>query len=460
MANGAFAHPGHAVQGDVVSIAKVRIGADRAELLRLKNEGYDVAGVNLGNGTADVITHNQDESAALAFNGYKLLSAKRVDTKVTPDSGYKTPDQIDKVVHQLQTQYPNLVHVESIGKSLEGRDVWAVKISTNPGGHEPAKPAVLFNGMHHAREVMSPEVVLDTANWLLANYGKDASATKWVDGAEIWLIPMVNPDGNNMVWTSDSMWRKNTRGGYGVDINRNYPYAWASCNGSSNSENADDYHGTAAASEPETQLMTAFVSRIQPVFDISYHSYSELVIYPYGCNGSRSETQDIVEPLGKKMASLIPSESGSGTYTPGTAWETLYDVDGDDIDWMYNAEHVIAFVIELTSDASGFQPPYDTRDRLVQSVRPAWQLLLDRLAQSGVRGMVTDATDGPLPNATVTVVAKGAGGEPISWTVKHDGSYHLVLNPGTYTLKFQNGTKSAEKTVTIGADLVRQDVKL
>ncbi len=74
---------------------------------------------------------------------------------------------------------------------------------------------------------------MDTVEILLAHYSDDARVANWVDQAEIWIVPMLNVDGNNKVWMSDAMWRKNARGSYGVDINRNYPYAWYTCNGSS-----------------------------------------------------------------------------------------------------------------------------------------------------------------------------------------------------------------------------------
>src|SRR5262249_25141832 len=139
--------------------------------------------------------------------------------------------------------------------------------------HSPNKPVILFNGMHHAREVMSPEVALDTIEQLLTKYGTDASITHWVDANEIWVVPMLNVDGNNKVWTYDNYWRKNTRGcpasgtcssGTGVDINRNYPYAWGSCNGSSGSPSSDTYRGPSAGSEPETNVLMNHVAATRP----------------------------------------------------------------------------------------------------------------------------------------------------------------------------------------------------
>src|SRR5690606_27444294 len=111
------------------------------------------------------------------------------------------------------------------------------------------------------------------------------------------------------------------------DINRNYPVGWNSCNGSSGRTWAQDYRGESPASEPETQVMMSFVTKIRPVFNISYHSYSELVIFPYGC--SPKNAKGMVEKIGHELGKALD-------YKAGTAWELLYNADGGDIDWMYH----------------------------------------------------------------------------------------------------------------------------
>ena len=142
------------------------------------------------------------------------------------------------------------------------------QISDNPEVDE-VEPAILYNSMHHAREVMTPEIGIDMVEYLLTRYGSDEKVTKWVNENEIWVVPMLNVDGNNRVWSGDSMWRKNTRNSYGVDINRNYPHEWGACNGSSGSTWSQTYRGS-AASEPETRYLMGLVANIKPVFDISY----------------------------------------------------------------------------------------------------------------------------------------------------------------------------------------------
>jgi hypothetical protein len=119
------------------------------------------------------------------------------------------------------------------------------------------------------------------------------------------------------------------------------------------------------------------VATIKPKFNISYHSYSELVIYPEGCRGNRASEQ--VVQIGKELASKLKKDTGSGTYAPGTAYELLYQVDGGDIDWMYNAHEVMPFVIEVNSSSQGFQPSYSRwRNKTIEGQRPGWQFILDK----------------------------------------------------------------------------------
>lgn len=131
-------------------------------------------------------------------------------------------------------------------------------------------------------------------------------------------MPMLNVDGSNQVFTHDTMWRKNAKGcpasgtcasHTGVDINRNYPYGWASCNGSSSSTRADDYHGPSAASEPETNAMMKLVADIRPVFDISYHAYSEVAALPVRLPGPARTVAGGRLDFAQKMASKLPSNN-------------------------------------------------------------------------------------------------------------------------------------------------------
>jgi hypothetical protein len=451
-------------------IVKYHLRDYAAGMQLLRSRGYDIAGVDLRHSRVDVLLEGASPSD---FPAHGLTVVREIDAPVMPAApptgpgpDYQTPASLEAKLRTLVAAHPTIASMNSIGKSLEGRDIWAVKITSDVATHSANKPVILFNGMHHAREVMSTEVPLDTVEYLLTHYGTDAKTTHWVDSDEIWVVPMFNVDGNNRVWNDDAMWRKNARGcngaatcdpGTGVDINRNYPYLWAGCDGSSTDPTAEDYHGPSAASEPETRLLMQFVANNRPVFDISYHSYSELVLYPAGCDGQHTPMQDVLSSIGSAMANLLPSDVGSGNYTAGTPWETIYAVDGDDMDWMYNQYKVDTFAIEINGDDAGFQPSYaQYRDKTTTKLRAAWQLLLDRLDQSGIRGVVSGAN---AANATVTI----SGGADATETrgVNPDGSFHVVLLPGQYKVTVSSpNAASLTQSVTVGSTRVDLNLTL
>ncbi len=445
------------------------------EMQKLRAQDLDIAGINFPDKQVDLVVDSEDISW-LRDQGFKVLMRPYTElyadpyTKLyaevmAPDQNYKNPQEIETILKSYAQAHPERAKVFSIGKSLEGRDIFAIKISYNVETREREEPTIFFNSMHHAREVMTPEVAIDIIDQLLTGYGQDARITHWVDSNEIYVIPMLNVDGNNKVWTGNSMWRKNTRDGHGVDINRNYPYRWGQCNGSSPYTWAQDYRGPSAASEPETQALMNFVADIRPVFSISYHSYSELVLYPFSRDGEFTPNHEVVDQIGKEMASLLPSDAGRGrTYTPGTPWEILYAVDGGDIDWMFNEHQVIPYVIELNSSRQGFQPSYaQWRDRTVVQQRAAWQMLLDRLEGPSVRGFVQNSRGEPLRNGALRIARLGSSAKPFNqnYRINPDGSYHIVLNPGVYQLTFMaNGFESQVHEVRVEDSRVPLDIQL
>jgi carboxypeptidase T len=362
-----------------------------------------------------------------------------------PDTKYQNPAKVVKFLKEINAKYPSITNLYEIGKTLEGRSIYAIKISDNPGLREPEESTTLFNSMHHAREVMTPEVSVDIISYLVTNYSTNAQVKHWVDSNEIWVVPMLNMDGNNKVWTSNNMWRKNTRNNHGVDLNRNYPHLWGKCNGSSGSRNSQTYRGTAPASEPETQALMALVKKVRPVFDISYHSYSELVIYPYGCKGMKTETWKVVEGVGKELGSLL-------NYTAGTAWEILYSADGGDIDWMYKAYQVIPFVLELNSRSQGFHPPYSAREATIVKNRKGWMHLLNKLDGAGLRGNIMGQKGRALAlRSALTIKVETTTGVFQDYTVNPDGSYHIVLPKGNFTFSlFADGVNKGSKNLTLG----------
>ncbi len=386
----------------------------------LRAHEFDVAGIDWRKGELEILA-SPEEIAELKDQKFEVKYELNQFLLRNPDPEYLNPSKVEEALKRFSANYPEMTQLQSIGKSLEGRDIWAIKISANP---LVTKPAVLFNSMHHAREIMTPEVGIDIIEYLLTRYSSDSQVQAWLNSTDVWVIPMFNVDGNNKMWNKDSMWRKNTRNNHGVDLNRNYPGTWNTCNGSSGMTFSQTYRGPNAGSEPETQVMMGFVKNIRPVFNISYHSFSELVLYPYGCKPGKA--QQVVEAIGKEMGRLLD-------YKAGTPWELLYNADGGDIDWMFQEMQVIPFVIELNSSSQGgFHPDYkEWRDVTVEKNRVGWQYLLKR--------MQGPALSGNLKTKNVVIEVRTISGQLVTeYRVNPNGDYFIVLEAGDYKVSFKN----------------------
>jgi carboxypeptidase T len=445
--------------GGQTTLVRLQLTNYLAQMKQIQKLEFDLAGVNLKQKTVDLVVSSEDLNR-LRKEGFKPLFVKNSAALLSPDTQYQSPEKILGVLKAYEAAYPTLATVMTVGKSLEGREIYAIKITSDAKANDPAKPRIFFNGMHHAREVMSVEVPLDTINVLLTQYGKDPKVTHWVDANEIWVMPMFNVDGNNKVWTQSSMWRKNTRNGYGVDLNRNYPYGWGSCNGSSGVTFAQNYRGPSAASEPETQVMMNFVSKIRPVFSISYHSFSELVIYPYGC-GDHVPTKEVLEKIGNDMAKKIVGDDGHDQYKAGTAPELLYSADGGDIDWMYHEYQVNAYVIEVNSSDQGFQPSYSRwREDTVKRVRPAWQYLLEQMDGPALAGKIVGAAK-PVQNASLHIENVGGVKFVQDFSVQASGYFHVLVPRGNYRVTIKApGVSPQVKNVVVGSTKTKMLVEL
>lgn len=138
---------------------------------------------------------------------------------------YWTFEEMETYSIRLAQQYPHIVKREVIGKSIEGRDMFALKVSS--GATFGKKPIIFIDTGTHAREWIGPHTTLYFINQLVTNA---AVTTELLDKVDYVFIPNVNPDGYVYTHTEDRFWRKNRR--YvnytctGVDLNRNYAYLW------------------------------------------------------------------------------------------------------------------------------------------------------------------------------------------------------------------------------------------
>jgi carboxypeptidase T len=267
------------------------------------------------------------------------------------NGAYHSHAELETDLIGLERKYPTLAKVFDIGESLEKRPIYALKISDNVA-FEEEEAEVLFLGCHHAREWISIEVPLLLGRYLLENYATDPAVRKIVDSSEIWIVPLVNPDGLEYSIHAYRYWRKNRRdngqGYYGVDLNRNYGYKWGFDNlGSSPSPAAADYRGKAAFSEPETQAVRDLFLRKDFRALVSYHSFSQTIMYPWGYSASAVADKDaLLRDIGAEMARRIRSVNDR-SYEVGASGTLLYVTNGDLTDWAYATSAIPAYTIEL-----------------------------------------------------------------------------------------------------------------
>lgn len=341
----------------------------------LKAGGKDIAGVDFERKLVVVAA----EEPTVAFPDAELVEARFVAR--VPDRQYFTPEKLTAKLKELAAAHPDSAELRELGKSLEGRPIWGFRVRSPQAAVRFPRPAVMVDAMHHAREVMTVEIAVDLIEQLLSRRANDARIEGWLQAFDVWVIPMVNPDGNARVWAGSTMWRKNTRGGYGVDINRNYPTNFGACRGSSSSFGADDYRGPSAASEPETKVVMELADEITPSAYLSYHTFSEIVIHPYGCPGKLIEPEFRAKhlELSRGIAAKLIRDSGSGSYIAGASYELLYPTDGGSIDHIWRKHRAYSFVVEANSSRNGFQPSYALRDTTVRRQRLGWAYLFDSI---------------------------------------------------------------------------------
>ncbi len=275
--------------------------------------------------------------------------------------GYLTYQQFLGHIDNMSTKYPNLITVKQpIDTFLthEGRPIYWLKISDNPNVDE-SEPELLYTALHHAREPISLSQLIFYMYYVLENYNTNPKIKALVDNLEMYFVPMLNPDGYNYNQTTNpnggGMWRKNRRnnldGTFGVDLNRNYSYQWGGLGASANT-NDDTYRGSSAFSEPETQAIQFFVENHLFNFAFNYHTYSDLLLYPYGYDVNKITPDDAYF---KAFTPVLVSEN----HFANILTSELYPAAGDSDDWMYGdstKNKVFAMTPEVGSYNDGFWP--------------------------------------------------------------------------------------------------------
>ncbi len=263
--------------------------------------------------------------------------------------------ELEQELLELADAYPDLAKVEDIGDSLEQRNIYALKISDNVWAEEQ-EAAVIFLGCHHAREWISVEVPFLLGRYLAENYETNTEVRRLVNNCEIWIVPLVNPDGLEYSIHFYRYWRKNRRdngdGTFGVDLNRNYGYKWGYDNeGSSSDPSSEVYRGPDSFTEPEILAVRDLFAQKSFQALISYHSYSQVILYPWGYTQAASDQDDLLSEIAQKMAALMEPVNGR-YYYPDRAGASFYLTNGDTTDWSFGVYGIPSYTIELPPDST------------------------------------------------------------------------------------------------------------
>jgi len=273
---------------------------------------------------------------------------------------YRSYAEVDSYIDELVALRPDLISRYPIGTSIQGRTLFGMRITSSEGGED--KPLVVFDGLHHAREFIALMVPMYIADTLVRSYDTDAEVRQLVDEAVVYVVPLLNPDGYEYARDVNRMWRKNRRinsgGCRGVDLNRNYGYNWGGP-GSSGDPCSNIYRGTAPFSEPEAAALRDFIIATPDIKGhITYHSFSQLILYPFGSTEEPPPEPDLSTfmELSAEMADAIYWTHWK-TYTDQAAHD-LYICSGICTDWVYGDQGILSWTIELRDTGqSGFLLP-------------------------------------------------------------------------------------------------------
>jgi hypothetical protein len=339
-----------------------------------------------------------DERDTLVAEGWEVEVDTEQTARLQHDSqvqsfpeGYRTVEEVEQFLNDMAASYPSLAALESFGVSWdhhrtsgeEGYELLALRI-TNQATPGP-KPIFFLMATIHARELTTTEIATRFISHLLENYGTDAQVTYLLDEHEIVVVPMANPDGRKLA-EQGYYQRKNTNATtgtcqlppalsnqYGVDLNRNFSYQWGNNQGSSNNPCNELYRGSVPASEPETRALQEYITalypdRVPPTEEtpaplgsdglfISLHSYSELVLWPWGYTYAPAPNAEGLAQLGQRLASF-------NGYDPRQA-SRLYTAAGITEDWVYGILGIPSYTFEIGpggGSCGGFMPPFSCLD--------------------------------------------------------------------------------------------------
>ena len=375
---------------------------------------------------------NDDQLAEFEKLGYaytvlphpgSLISPKMATTKdgMKDWDSYPSYETYVDMMYQFETDYPNICDVQTIGYSVQGREIIFAKISDNVGVEEN-EPEVLFTSTMHGDETTGYILMLRLIDSLLTGYGTDPRITNMVRSMEIWINPLANPDGTYITGNSSVSGAQRCNAN-GVDPNRNFP------------DPEDGPHPDGHSWQPETIAMMDFAEAHSFVISANFHGGAEVVNYPWDTWVQRHADDAWFIDISRKYADSCHAHAPS-TYMDGfddgiTNGYDWYTISGGRQDYMTYFRGGREVTIELSNTKL-----------LPASQLPAhWEYnkvsFLDYLENAlyGIRGIVTDASSGDPVAAVVTVLNHDVDSARV-FTDPDIGDYHRMIKSGTWDLKF------------------------
>ena len=353
---------------------------------------------------------------------YEVLVADLASSRPAPGSGrdlkYHSPESLSARLHELAAFYPSIARVIDLGRSWQGRELTGLLITDQPWLREPDEPSLRVLGTHHGDEWASMEVSLDLIETLLASYESEPGLAAMVDGAELWFLPVVNPDGVT------AYTRRNARG---VDLNRNYAYLWQPSN----------YSGEAPFSEVEADAVRALSMNRSFSHSLSLHSGASNLGWVWNHTLEPAADAEFMQDICEDY--LAATTQPEFWVTNGAQW---YITFGDTNDWSYGVRGGHDYTLEVSVERSPDSALLE--DLLAYHREPALEFLLAGF-EAGVRGRVTDERGAPI-EATITVDDLDSA----SFSDAETGAFARPLRAGSYTITFSAaGHTSESRTVEV-----------
>jgi len=335
-----------------------------------------------------------------------------------PMGHYHTYQEITDTLQYWQQQYPNIAEVHSIGQTVQGRQMWVMKISDNVSIEE-AEPEFKYISTIHGDEVVGKEMLMKLIYLLLSQYGNNARIDDLVNNTEIWIMPDMNFDGTELHQ------RYNANG---ADLNRNFP---------DRQYGNPPYSGHSYSIQQETQNMINFTASHNFVMSANFHG-GELVVnypwdlklagdpgvYPYSACPDDITFIDLSLTYSVRNLPMYNTPWFANGITNGSAW---YQIHGGMQDWNYFEHNCMEVTIELGDK----WPSYTTIPQYWIENKESLLAYMEKV-HTGIKGIVTDSLTGLPLDAQINIVEVGK-------EIKTDpdfGDYYRVISPGVYTVEY------------------------